>query len=74
MNDVPVEKLVVVQEVKEISVIKKILNSDKQCLYARMSGSGSCYYGIKKSKTSDKYNKNLDKKTYPVIEYVIQDK
>ena len=39
---------------KEISEIKKILISDKQCQYARMSGSGSCYFGIYKSEKDAK--------------------
>ena len=43
---------------KEIEEIKNILISDKQCQYARMSGSGSCYYGIYKS---EKDAKNAEK-------------
>ena len=43
---------------KEIAEIKKILISDKQCQYARMSGSGSCYFGIYKS---EKDAKNAEK-------------
>ena len=43
---------------KEIEEIKKILISDKQCQYARMSGSGSCYFGIYKS---EKDAKNAEK-------------
>jgi len=45
---------------KEILEIKNILISDKQCQYARMSGSGSCYFGIYKSeKDAKKAEKDL---------------
>jgi len=43
---------------KEIREIKNILISDKECQYARMSGSGSCYFGIYKS---EKDAKNAEK-------------
>ena len=43
---------------KEIKEIKNILMSDQQCQYARMSGSGSCYYGIYRS---EKDTKNAEK-------------
>jgi 4-diphosphocytidyl-2C-methyl-D-erythritol kinase len=43
---------------KEIREIKNILISDKECQYARMSGSGSSYFGIYKS---EKDAKNAEK-------------
>ena len=43
---------------KEIREIKNILISDKECQYPRMSGSGSCYFGIYKS---EKDAKNAEK-------------
>jgi 4-diphosphocytidyl-2-C-methyl-D-erythritol kinase len=33
----------------EINKIKVALKSDKSCIYERMSGSGSCYYGVYKN-------------------------
>ena len=43
---------------KEILEIKNILVSDNECKYARMTGSGSCYFGIYKS---EKDAKNAEK-------------
>ena len=43
---------------KEIREIKNILIADKECQYARMTGSGSCYFGIYKS---EKDAKNAEK-------------